>query len=205
HRAANPDELAYLQRVGDVSRAVLLRAIARVPGTERSALVELKAVDRAYPLYGAVQLEPAMPLTDALAFADGAHGAAVDQSLLDRLGLKRGDIVEVGAARFRIAATIAVEPDRLAGGRTINLGPRFLASDDALAAADRRDPQRDRRSAARIPIGRLDRAGHHAGHAVRQPLRRPHGAVPHRRGPHRASGRWRGRRQRGAALPRHQD
>jgi putative ABC transport system permease protein len=136
HRAANPDELAYLQRTGDVSRAVLLRAIARVPGTERSALVELKAVDRAYPLYGAFQLDPAMPLSDALASADGAHGAVVDQSLLDRLGLKRGDIIEVGAARFRIAATIAVEPDRLAGGRTINLGPRFLASDDALAATD---------------------------------------------------------------------
>ena len=136
HRAANLDEFAYLQRVGDVSRVVLLRAIARVPGAERSALVELKAVDRAYPLYGAVQLEPAMPLSAALAFADGAHGAVVDQSLLDRLGLKRGEVIAVGAARFRIAATIAVEPDRLAGGRTINLGPRFLASDEALAATD---------------------------------------------------------------------
>lgn len=134
HRAATADELAYLQRAGALSRAVLLRAIARPPGGERSALVELKAVDRAYPLYGAAELDPPQPLDQALAVADGAFGAVSDASLLDRLGLRRGDTVEIGAARFRITGTIRYEPDRLAGGRSINLGPRFLTSDDGLAA-----------------------------------------------------------------------
>jgi len=136
HRAAGAEELAYLQKIGDVSRAVLFRAIARVPGTETSALVEFKAVDRAYPLYGAAELDPPAALRTALGLADGAYGAVCDESLLDRLGLKIGDVVAVGAARFRINATIPYEPDRLSGGRTINLGPRFMASDDALAATE---------------------------------------------------------------------
>ena len=52
--------------------------------------MEIKAVDGAYPLFGAARLDPAMPLADALAERDGVFGAAADPLLLARLDLKPG-------------------------------------------------------------------------------------------------------------------
>ena len=60
-------------------------------------------------------------------------GAAVEEALLDRLGLKIGDTFELGAARFVIRAELVSEPDRLATG--IGFGPRVLISQDALRAS----------------------------------------------------------------------
>ena len=48
----------------------------------RTALVEVKAVDAAYPLYGAVGLDPPQPLAALLAQRDGVFGAAADPALL---------------------------------------------------------------------------------------------------------------------------
>jgi predicted lysophospholipase L1 biosynthesis ABC-type transport system permease subunit len=52
-REASPQERAFLAAQGTVSLAATLRAMART-ADGRSSLVELKAVDAAYPLYGAV-------------------------------------------------------------------------------------------------------------------------------------------------------
>jgi putative ABC transport system permease protein len=131
-REASPAERSFLAERGTVSTAATMRAMARTPDG-RSGLVELKAVDRTYPLYGAVSLEPAMPLADALAEHNGVFGAAADASLLSRLDLKPGARVTVGAAAIEIRAVIALEPDKLAGG--IGFGPRLLVSEDALRAS----------------------------------------------------------------------
>ncbi|MGD9923019.1 MAG: ABC transporter permease [Pseudorhodoplanes sp.] len=131
HREASTGERALLTRYGRVSDAATLRAMARASG-ERSALVEVKAVDGLYPLYGTVLLEPAMPLSDALAARDGIFGAAVDIALLTRLELKLGDRVTVGDAPVEIRAVLRSEPDKLAGG--IGFGPRMILSVDALRA-----------------------------------------------------------------------
>ena len=61
-----------------MSLAATLRAMARTPDG-RTALVEVKAVDSAYPLYGTVKLDPAQPLASALAERDGVFGAAADR------------------------------------------------------------------------------------------------------------------------------
>ena len=50
-REASPAERAFLASRGELSAAATMRAMART-GDGRPALVELKAVDRAYPLYG---------------------------------------------------------------------------------------------------------------------------------------------------------
>ena len=50
----------------------------QIAGSERQ-LVELKAVDDAYPLFGQVQLSPAGPLDAALAQRDGHWGAVADR------------------------------------------------------------------------------------------------------------------------------
>ena len=120
-----------LARYGRVSDAATLRAMARAPG-DRNALVEIKAVDGLYPLYGTALLEPAMPLADALAVRDGVFGAAVDIALLTRLDLKVGDRITVGNAPIEIRSVLRSEPDKLAGG--IGFGPRLLIGVDALRA-----------------------------------------------------------------------
>ena len=74
-----------------------MRAMARAAEGE-TALVEIKAVDAAYPLFGNVALEPAGDLADALAQRDGVYGAAVDPALLARLNLERGARITVGGA-----------------------------------------------------------------------------------------------------------
>ena len=131
-REAKPDEIAFLRARGTVSVAATLRAMARATDG-RLALIELKAVDRAYPMLGALALEPDIPMSDLFAEREGVFGAAVDQALLARLDLKIGDRLTVGSATFEIRSAVDAEPDKLAGG--LGLGPRFLVSIDGLRAA----------------------------------------------------------------------
>jgi putative ABC transport system permease protein len=130
-REARPDEVAFLRARGEVSVAATLRAMARA-ADGRLALVELKAVDGAYPMLGALTLDPKMPVADLLAERDGAFGAAADSTLLARLDLKIGDRLTIGGASFQIRSVVGAEPDKLAGG--VGLGPRFLVSEAALRA-----------------------------------------------------------------------
>jgi putative ABC transport system permease protein len=130
-REAKPDELAFLRERGDVSVAASMRGMARA-ADGRLALVEIKAVDSAYPMLGQLSLEPNMPVKDLLAEQDGAFGAAADQTLLTRLDLKLGDRVNVGSATFQIRSLDNGEPDKLAGG--LGFGPRFLVSEAGLRA-----------------------------------------------------------------------
>ena len=131
-READAAERAFLDRAGRVSAAATMRAMART-GDGRTALVEIKAVDAAYPLFGAARLDPAMPLADALAARDGVFGAAADPLLLARLDLKPGARITIGAATIEIRAALTSEPDRLSAGG-FGLGPRLMISPDALRA-----------------------------------------------------------------------
>ncbi len=130
-RDAKPDELAFLRRHGAVSRDATLRAMART-GDGQATLVELKAVDNAYPLFGAVKLDPPGNLDTALAERDGVFGAVADPTLLARLDIKPGAQVSVGNAKIEIRAALVSEPDKLAGG--IGFGPRLMVSEAALRA-----------------------------------------------------------------------
>lgn len=130
-REASADERAFLARQGDISVAATMRAMARA-ADGRSTLVELKAVDGAYPLFGAVATAPADPLATLIAKRGEAFGAAVDETLLARLDLKVGDRVGVGDAVLEITATLMSEPDKLGG--VIGFGPRVMIGDEALRA-----------------------------------------------------------------------
>ena len=129
HRETNNEERAFLDKSGRVSVAGTLRAMART-GDERNALVEIKAVDDVYPLFGKIVLEPAIALADVFAERGGVFGAAVDVALLTRLNLKVGDRITVGTAPIEIRSVLRSEPDKLAGG--IGFGPRLLISIDGL-------------------------------------------------------------------------
>jgi putative ABC transport system permease protein len=139
-REASESERAFLAAHGTVSAAATLRAMAR-PATHRTAarfaglpatLVEVKAVDAQYPLFGEVTTEPALPLANLFEERNGAFGAAADPLLLTRLGLKIGDSITLGNAKFELRAALTGEPDKLAGG--LSLGPRLLVSEAALRA-----------------------------------------------------------------------
>ena len=136
HRPAAPDEEAHLARAARLSGSAELRAMARPetagPDGVRS-LVELKAVDAAYPLYGALETKPRLTRDQLLGRRDGLWGAAVAPNLLDRLGVAVGDVLRVGDGRFEIRAEIAREPDRLGGSGLFSLGPRLMIDKAALA------------------------------------------------------------------------
>jgi putative ABC transport system permease protein len=131
-READPAERAFLDATGTVSTTATMRAMARA-ADGRTALVELKAVDARYPLYGKVGLEPTHPLADVLTARDGVYGAAAESALLTKLGLPLGARVTVGAATIELRAVLTSEPDRLAGG--VGFGPRLLVGADALRAS----------------------------------------------------------------------
>ena len=115
-----------LARGGRVSAIVTMRSLLAAPSGDRQ-LIELKAVDAAYPLVGDAVLDPAIPLATAL---DG--GVAADPLVLDRLHLHVGDTVRIGQASFTLRAALTSEPDH-ANGLAI-LGPRVMIRDTALPA-----------------------------------------------------------------------
>lgn len=130
-REAGPSEQEFLQSHGQVSSAATMRAMARAPDGQ-ATLVEMKAVDASYPLFGQVLLDPPIALADALAWHDGAFGAVADPTLMARLDIKSGARLTIGNATIEVRAKLSNEPDKLAGG--IGFGPRLLVSQDALRA-----------------------------------------------------------------------
>jgi putative ABC transport system permease protein len=128
-REANAEERAFLASRGTLSVAATMRAMARAENGE-SGLVEIKAVDAAYPLYGAVALDRDIPLEAALEVRDGVFGAVADPALLTRLGLAPWARITVGSATIELRAVLQSEPDKLASG--IAFGPRLIISEPAL-------------------------------------------------------------------------
>jgi putative ABC transport system permease protein len=109
-----------------LSAVVNLRTLAVAADGER-LLVELKAVDAAYPLVGAAILDPPGGLQPAL-----AGGAVVDRLVLQRLGLRDGDTIRLGKSRLKVMAALLSEPDHVGGAGL--LGPRVMISAAALPA-----------------------------------------------------------------------
>ncbi len=125
-REATPAELNYLNSLGQISHTATMRAMAQSDGA--STLVELKATDEAYPLYGKMNIQRQTGLF--LLSSDGSYGVAVDAELLARLHLKMGDHLKLGTGTFTIKGVIETEPDRISDG--IIFGPRVLLSHEAM-------------------------------------------------------------------------
>lgn len=132
NREASGEEMRFLQGLGTVSVSTVLRSMARLPDGSDQSLVEVKAVDDAYPLYGKLVSEPDLPASDLLALSDGVYGAVAAPLLLERLGVSVGQEILVGKARLKITGAIVNEPDAISDG--FGLAPRLLTSRDALKA-----------------------------------------------------------------------
>lgn len=131
YRPPTDEQFALMAGYGRVSRTIEMRAMGRSAGD--GTLVQIKAVDDVYPLYGAVELDPVQPLTEALAQRDGRWGVAVDPALLVRLDLAVGDTLRIGDTDYAIRATVAREPDR--ANTLVAFGPRVMMGVEALQAS----------------------------------------------------------------------
>jgi putative ABC transport system permease protein len=128
------DERNWLETRGAVSHTITLRGIARSSAGE-SALVSVKGVDAAYPLYGTVETSPAVPRETSFAAMleepDNGHPPLVaDGLLLTRLGIGTGDTLRIGNQTFTVRAALLREPDRAFQG--VTFGPRVIMSLSSL-------------------------------------------------------------------------
>ncbi|MBB2672641.1 UNVERIFIED_ORG: putative ABC transport system permease protein [Rhizobium esperanzae] len=133
NREATPQEMGFLESLGTVSVSTGLRSMARRPDGSDQALVEVKAIDDAYPLYGRFAAEPNYPLAALLSAQSGTYGAVAAPLLLDRLGLAVGDELLLGNVKLSITGTVKTEPDALSEG--FGFAPRLLVSRQALDAS----------------------------------------------------------------------
>lgn len=101
-------ETATMVRPEDLSKAV-------------AKMVELQAVEAAYPFYGRVVLEGGAPYRHDM-LRD--RGVLVRPELLAQLGLVSGDRIVIGNGTFTIRGVIVAEPGRRTGFFTF--GPRVL-------------------------------------------------------------------------------
>ena len=125
-----PDALRawFVARGARLSEVVELRTLLVAPSGERT-LVELKAVDPAWPLVGAAGTTP----PDAPLIGAGGHPQLLtSQVVLDRLGLHPGDTARLGSASFTVAGALVEEPDALATPALF--GPHVLIPLSALPA-----------------------------------------------------------------------
>ena len=126
HRPITAEQRGYISDRGDLSEVIEMRAMARSAGDRaaKRSLVELKAVDGAYPLVGTLETDSGEELGAVLARRDGLWGAAVEQALLAKLGLEIGDELRIGEGTFRINSAIKREPDRVA--TVLSFGARVM-------------------------------------------------------------------------------
>ncbi len=135
YREATPEQIDYMKSRGELVRWIDSRAMARpVKPDGRATLVQLKAVERAYPLYGSIGLKDGMSLAGALAEKDGVWGAVVEESALRRMNMALGDRVKVGEVTVEVRGIIAREPDRGLNAFA-SLGPRLMIPYEAVSAS----------------------------------------------------------------------
>jgi putative ABC transport system permease protein len=141
YRAATEDERAWMAaRALAMSEIIDFRSML-VMGegdTAERGLTMVKAVDGAYPLLGAVGLDPPMPFAEAMAGAGGKPGVVVDGVLADRMDLKVGDTLRMGVKSFVMTARLVHEPDGASGG--FGFAPRTIVAAAALDGSGLLEP-----------------------------------------------------------------
>lgn len=132
-REATDKEKTFLESLGTVSHNAGMRSMARLEDGSDQSLVEAKAVDGAYPLYGQLVTEPALPRAELFAERSGVFGAAAPDLLFERLNLKLGDRIKLGSTTFELRAKLITEPDAVSDG--FGFAPRLLVSMEGLSAS----------------------------------------------------------------------
>ncbi len=126
--------VAVGQRAAEIGLATSHTLVFRsvVAKGDKLKLVEVKAVDAAYPLRGGIEtaLDPSGSSSHAKS-GPSAGSVWVEGPLLPLLGLKRGDTLVIGKSELTVAAILTLEPDR--GGQLFNIAPRLMMHLDDVA------------------------------------------------------------------------
>jgi putative ABC transport system permease protein len=134
YRLASEDERAWMdanaERVAETVDFRSMVVFTPENGETERALVQVKAVDGAWPLYGEAVLAEG-DITGALAGAGDLPGLVAQRILIDRLDLEIGDVVRLGEQDFRLTDELIIEPDGAASG--FGLGPRVIVLREDLA------------------------------------------------------------------------
>jgi putative ABC transport system permease protein len=126
------EKIDRLQATGSIQAARIYEfySVVRNLADTRSLLTKLKVVEPGYPFYGQVVLQSGRAFEKVLE----PGRIVVEAILLDRLNLKKGDALQVGAARLTIEDVLISEPDRPVS--IFSLGPRIFISAADLSALD---------------------------------------------------------------------
>ena len=122
---ALPDSLRdWLRgRGARISDVTTMRSMV-VAGSGERMLVEVKAVDQAWPLIGTARFAPEI--------TPGPGRIEAEALVLERLRVKPGESLQLGRATLTLAAAVADEPDRVSTPSL--LGPRVLMRVEDLPA-----------------------------------------------------------------------
>ena len=108
-----------------LATAEILNFRSVVVAGDAMQLAEVKAVGMGYPLRGVLQISDQPFSAPRTTTAIPNPGQVwLDERLLQALGLRVGDSVDLGSRRFRIEQVLAYEPDR--AGDLFSLAPRLL-------------------------------------------------------------------------------
>lgn len=88
------------------TQRVSTMTVAYFPIQHQSRLVSVYGVEDAYPLYGALNSNPA----EAAARFRETSGALVDEGLMETLGVQEGDTVQIGRKRYAISGSLVRAP-----------------------------------------------------------------------------------------------
>ncbi|WP_321391250.1 ABC transporter permease [Emcibacter sp.] len=134
-RELSTEEQSFLEARGIISRVSTLRVMAHQAAgkVEDSSLVELKAVDDLYPLFGALKFLNGDAPADLYAEQDGKPAVVISEALANRLSLSRGNPLKLGSTVYYVSAIVTFEPDRSNQG--LQLAPGALMSYSGLKAS----------------------------------------------------------------------
>jgi len=133
-RQFTQDEREFIADLGTVTESVGLDMMASAGDRRRQ--VNLRGVDKKYPLVGTVRLSGGEPdFQQALAQRHGRWGAVVSQSFLDAFEVNIGDPVEFGQIKAIITARLDSTPDRV--GTPGSFSPEAMLSFEPVKAAGR--------------------------------------------------------------------
>lgn len=124
-RTLSAQELDRIAAWGSLGRSITLRTMLRAQ--DKVTLVEVKAVDEVYPLYGQLTITGRGSITGA---EISPEEVLVDAEVLTRLGVRVGERVRLGNSWLTIDGVIEKEPGRSLD--VFTLGPRAMVRLETL-------------------------------------------------------------------------
>jgi putative ABC transport system permease protein len=117
----------------DVRTARGAELLSMAAGPRGTRMIELQAIEPAFPLHGDIVLEDLGPARGEVRARLGAEsGAWVDPPLLSQLGIAVGDVLRIGYKDFTISGVVARDGGRASAG--FSIAPRVYVSLEHLDA-----------------------------------------------------------------------